>query len=181
MMFLTRLRLGAWSFAVFISALSSFAAAAPTWTVNSLNTIGCSGSQTTFSTTVSGYTGGNEHWRTIVTVAGVRYMDEVTGPIDNGPYTWALYPSTSGGPTPGAWPMPDNSPVTVDFMFIDGLGGPTVFHRRVELSQCNGGTMISNSVLYPTVAVPTLDRAGLAVMSLLLAGLAFFVLRRRTT
>jgi len=120
-----------------------------TWTVDSLNTIGCNQSKTTFSTTVSGYTGGNERFRTIVDQAGLRYMDEDAGKpsIGNGSYPWRLYARSSGGPTTGTWPLAENTPVTVHFMFIAGPGGATVFDREIVLSQCNGGTITSDQVL----------------------------------
>jgi hypothetical protein len=180
-MFLTRSSFVAYLFAVTLAAISSAAVAAPTWSVDSLNTIGCSGSATSFSTTLSGYTGGNEHWRTIVTAAGVRYMDEDAGQVaSDGPWNWSLYSNTSGGPAPGTWPLPSNTPITVDFMLIAGAGGQPVFHRQVVLSQCNGGTIVGNIVL-TLASVPTLDRTGLAFMVTLLASVAFVILRRRTT
>jgi len=122
---------------------------AATWTVDSLNSIGCNQSKTTFSTTVSGYTGGNERFRTIVDQAGLRYMDEDVGQpsIGNGSYPWRLYARSSGGPTTGTWPLAENTPITVHFMFIAGPGGATVFDRQVVLSQCNGGTITSDQVL----------------------------------
>src|SRR2546426_11443946 len=57
-----------------LSAGSAFAT--PTWTVNSLNTIGCAAGATGFTTTVAGYTGGPERYRTQAGSGGLRYMGE---------------------------------------------------------------------------------------------------------
>jgi hypothetical protein len=121
-------------------------AAGPTWTVDSLNTIGCDSGNISFTTTVSGYTGGTERFRTIVEAGGLIYMDEDAGqPGSNGTYGWHLYASSSGGPTTGTWPLPPDTPITVHFRFIDGVGGPTVFETIVTLTKCNGGTIYSGS------------------------------------
>jgi hypothetical protein len=123
------------------------ASAAPTWVVNSLNTIGCASNATGFSTTVAGYAGGAERFRTQVDSGGLRYMDEDAGPIGNGAFGWHLYSSNSGGPTTGAWPIPAGQPITVNFMFINGAGGPIVYWRQVTLSQCNAGSIVSDVVI----------------------------------
>ena len=170
--------------AAFVLSMSfaAAAAAAPVWTINSLDTIGCATNITHFSTTVSGASGtGPEHFRTIVDAAGLRYMDEDAGiPSTNGAYGWNLYTSSSGGPTTASWPIPPATPITVNFEFINGAGGPVIFQRQVTLSRCDGGTIIGDVVLIPNTAVPTLGEwgmAGLAMLLLLAGGLA---LRRRT-
>src|SRR5437899_5525343 len=127
-----------------LSAGSAFAT--PTWTVNSLNTIGCAANATGFTTTVAGYTGGPERFRTQVDSGGLRYMDEDAGTLVNGTFSWHLYTSSSGGPTSGTWPIPAGQPITVNFMFISGAGGPIVFWRQVVLSKCDGGTIVSDQV-----------------------------------
>ena len=121
--------------------------AVPTWTVNTLNSIGCTAFATNFSTTVAGVTGGGERFRTQVDSGGVRYMDEDAGvAASNGGYSWSLYAATSGGPVSGAFPIPAGQPITVNFMFINGAGGPIVFWRQVVLSKCDGGTIVSDQV-----------------------------------
>jgi hypothetical protein len=170
--------------AAFVLSMSfaAAAAAAPVWTVNSLNAIGCASNVTSFSTTVSGASGvGPERFRTIVDAAGLRYMDEDAGiPATNGAYGWNLYTSSSGGPTTASWPIPPATPITVNFEFINGVGGPVIFQRQVTLSRCDGGTIIGDVVLIPSTIIPTLGEwtmAGL-VMTLMLAG--GMALRRRS-
>jgi hypothetical protein len=163
-------------------SFAASAAAAPVWTINSLNTIGCASSATNFSTTVSGASGtGPERFRTIVDAAGLRYMDEDAGiPSTNGAYSWSLYTSSSGGPTTASWPIPPATPITVNFEFINGVGGPVIFQRQVTLSRCDGGTIIGDVVLIPGAIIPTLGEwamAGLATLLMLAGGMA---LRRRT-
>jgi hypothetical protein len=133
---------------VMLCLFAGSALAVPTWTVNSLNSIGCAASTTNFSTTVASYTGGIERFRTQVDSGGLRYMDEDAGVpgLGNGSYAWALYASATGGPTSGTWPIPAGQPVTVNFMFINGAGGPIVYWRQIVLSRCDGGTIVSDQV-----------------------------------
>ena len=75
-------------------------------------------------------------------------MDEDAGqPGGDGTYGWSLYNSSSGGPTTATFPLPPGTPITVNFMLIDGIGGPVVFHRQIVISQCDGGTIISDQIL----------------------------------
>jgi hypothetical protein len=129
-------------------ALLSFAASSPTsaanglsWTVVSLNAIGCNSGAINFTTVLAGYTGGPERFRTIVDAGGLRYMDEDAGTPGggNGNYGWSLYTSNSGGPITGTFPIPPDTPIRVHFMLIDGVGGPAVFENVVYISRCNGG------------------------------------------
>ena len=171
---------------LFFGLLSAATAmAAPIWTVDSLDAIGCNEHDIHFSTTVSGYTGGNERFRTTVDQTGVRFMDEDAGVpgSGNGAYGWQLYYSNSGGPAAGTWPLAQNTPITVHFMFINGPGGATVFDRQVVLSQCNGGSIISNQVLVGGAsAVPTMNEWGMIIfMALAGLGSAFYLRKRRQT
>jgi hypothetical protein len=160
-------------------SFAAAAAAAPVWTINSLDTIGCASGVTGFTTTITGVSGA-EYWRTIVDAGGLRYMDEVVGPASNSVQPWHLYTSNSGGPTTASWPIPAATPITVNFEFINGLGGPVVFQRQVTLTRCDGGTILSDIVLIPNTIIPTLGEwamAGLAMLLMLAGGLA---LRRRS-
>jgi hypothetical protein len=156
------------------------ALSAATWTIDSLNSIGCNQNNITFSTTLSGYTGGNERFRTTVDQAGLRYMDEDPGEpsIGNGSYPWRLYARSSGGPTTGTWPLAQDTPITVHFMLIAGPGGPPVFDRQVVLSQCNGGTITSDQVLI-NEAIPTLNEWGMIVFMICAGFGAVCYLRRQ--
>ena len=168
---------------VLLMSVAAVAGAAPVWTVNSLNTIGCDSNTTNFATTVTGASGVvPERFRTIVDAGGLRYMDEDAGiPATNGPYSWSLYTSSSGGPTTAAWPIPPNIPITVDFDFISGVGGPIIFSRRITLSQCNGGTITGDVVLIGGAAagIPTLGEWSLLALGLLVMMAGGVVLRRR--
>ena len=118
------------------------------WDVIQMNQVGCANGATQFTTEVSGYSGGPERFRTIVDANGLRYMDEDAGqPGGNGTYGWSLYTSSSGGPISASFPLPAGIPFTVDFRFISGPGGPTVFLRRLVISQCNGGVILSEVVI----------------------------------
>lgn len=130
------------------------------WTVISLDSIGCESGETSFTTVVSGYQGGTERFRTIVDAGGNRYMDEdADTPGSNGTYGWSLYDDNSGGPVTASFPLPPDTPVTVHFQFIDGVGGDVVFHRRITLSQCNGGSIVGDELVLDW-AVQSLDSIG---------------------
>lgn len=157
---------------------------AATWTVNSLDSIGCNESDIHFSTTLSGYTGGNERFRTIVDQAGLRYMDEDAGQPSsgNGSYPWILFADSTGGPTTGTWPLAPNTPITVNFTLIAGPSGATVFDRQIVLSQCNGGTITSDQILIgggAAAAVPTLNEWGMIIFMVLLGVGSVYYLRRQ--
>lgn len=136
-----------WALFVTFCLSAGSALAVPTWTVNSLNSIGCAAFNTNFTTTIAGFSGGSERFRTQVDSGGLRYMDEDAGTVSgNGIQSWSLYASTSGGPTSGTWPIPAGQPITVNFMFINGAGGPIVYWRQVVLSKCDGGQIVSDQV-----------------------------------
>jgi hypothetical protein len=133
--------------ALLFSTVSVTNAAGPSWTVVSLNTTGCNAGNIGFTTRVSGITSfpTTLHFRTIVDAGGIRYMDEDAGtPGANGDYGWHLYYSNSGGPATNAWPIPNDTPITVQFLLINGAGGPTVTSQVITLSKCNGGTIVAN-------------------------------------
>ncbi len=123
-------------------------AANVSWTVTSLNSIGCNSSNIGFTTDVSGITSfpTTLHFLTTVDAGGIRYMDEDAGtPGTDGNYSWHLYYSNSGGPATNAWPITPNTLITVHFDLIKGPGGPVVFSDTVVLSKCNGGSIVSQS------------------------------------
>lgn len=159
---------------VALAGLFASPANAQTWSIVSLDTIGCGSGETNFTTNVSGASGsGPERFRTIVrTGSGDIYMNEDAGvPASNGNYAWSLYGSSSGGPVTNAFPLPGATPIYVDFQSISGVAGPVIFHREVTLSRCDGGTIIGDRPLVvpstSTVAVPTLGTLGLALLALL--------------
>ncbi len=134
--------------ALLFSTVTVTHAAGPSWTVVSLNTTGCNSGNIGFTTQVSGITSfpTTLHFRTIVDAGGIRYMDEDAGtPGSNGTYGWHLYFSNSGGPATNAWPIPNDTPITVQFLLINGSGGPTVTSTVVTLSKCNGGTLLASA------------------------------------
>ena len=97
-----------------------------------------------FTTVLSGVAGfpTTLRFRTVVDAGGIRYMDEDAGtPGSNGLYGWSLYFSTSGGPATNAWPLPNDTPIVVQFLLINGVDGPTVARSETRLSRCNGGTI----------------------------------------
>lgn len=155
-----------------------------TWSVVSLDTTGCNNFEIGFTMELAGYSGGPERFRTIVDAAGDRYMDEDAGvPGSNGQYGWHLYNSSTGGPVTASFPLPPNTPITVYFGLINGPLGPWVFERRVVLSQCNGGTIVSDDVLVTglALAIPTLSKVGVGLFAAVLALGAAWALRRRRT
>lgn len=130
------------------------------WAVQSLDTIGCEADETSFTTLVSGYVGGVERFRTTVDAGGHRYMDEDAGsPSGDGEFEWGLYDASSGGPVTAAFPLPPDTPVTVNFQFIHDVGGPVVFHRRITLSQCNGGSIMDDQLVIGWTVI-SLDSIG---------------------
>lgn len=140
-----------------IVATSAFAAG-ESWTVSTVDTIGCGNGATTFSTWVSGIASfpTNLRFHTTVDAGGLRYMDEDAGtPGDNEYYGWGLYDSSTGGPTTAMFPIAPDTPITVVLTLIDGVGGPAVSTTIVYITQCNGGTAtIVNNVPNTATACP---------------------------
>jgi hypothetical protein len=70
--------------------------------------------------------------------------------------------------------------VTVNFMLINGPGGPPVFWRQVVLSQCDGGVIVSDQVILGIGAtpIPTLGELALAVLAIGLAAVGVIFLRK---
>jgi len=120
------------------------------WTVTSLDAVGCNSGYHTgdihFTTELSGVTFPTTlRFRTLVDAGGIRYMDEDAGnPTANDLEPWQLYYDNSGGPATNAWPLPNDTPITVQFMLIDGVGGPTVNNYEIHLTKCNGGTLMDS-------------------------------------
>lgn len=179
------MRIGNWFCSAICSVLLASPAMAQTWSVVSLDAIGCAASTTLFSTTVSGAGGaGPEHWRTIVrTGSGEVYMNEDAGEVEDGNYNWSLYNSSSGGPVTNVFPLPPAIPIIVDFQFINGALGPVVFHREVTLSRCDGGTIVQDRVIVAprpaasAVPVPAIGPYALGLLAFLVGLVP--VLRRR--
>ncbi len=129
-----------------VIAVLPAAAADPTWTVVSTNSIGCDNNDTNFTTLISNIASfpTNLRFRTIVDAGGLRYMDEDAGsPSTNGLYSWSLYDSSSGGPTTATFPIPNDTEIVVQLLLIDGIGGPAVTGTIVTIDRCNGGTVTS--------------------------------------
>jgi|GEM_PF-4058279 len=157
-----KIRTGRLAFAALLSACSTLLAAAPTQasnaaagpartllapsgvpldlTIDSLDAVGCESSDTHLSFTAAGLSG-NEYVRTRVTAGGARYMDQIFGPINNPAQIWYLFDDNSGGTVTAPFPLPPNTPVTVDLEFVGATGTPVLFHRQFVISQCNGGTI----------------------------------------
>jgi len=127
--------------------VSAVFAAGPTWTVVSVDAIDCAGSATQFSMELAGVTDpSSNYWRTIVDAGGNRYMDENAGnpsAADNGPYSWSLYNSSSAGPVTATFPLPNDTPITVQLLLTNGSGGPAVSGAIVTFDKCNGGVVTS--------------------------------------
>ena len=114
------------------------------WHPVSLLSVGCNSQDITFNTDLSNVAfPTNLHFRTLVDAGSIRYMDEDAGnPGSNGLYGWNLYYSSSGGPALNAWPIPPNTPITVQFQLIDGPFGLPVTNYEIHLNRCNGGTIM---------------------------------------
>ncbi len=134
-------------FAVFGS--TAVLADSPSWTLISVDSIGCAASTVDFTMTLTGVTFPTTlRFRTIVDAGGNRYMDEDAGtPASNGSYGWSLYNSDSAGPVTAAFPLPNDTPITVQLLLVDGFGGPTVAGTIVTIDRCNGGSVVSIEVL----------------------------------
>lgn len=170
---------------VLISVLLVFAslqvtvvsAQAVSWTVVSMNTVGCNNGQTQFTTLVENIPAfpTTLRFRTIVDAGGLRYMDEDAGnPGSNGLYGWSLYNSSSGGPTTATFPIPPNTPITVTFALIDGVGGPFVTSQTIVITQCNGGVIVVPEVAAETPPCPYPLPAGSVVYSVPAGAPAFW-------
>ncbi|MBN8639347.1 MAG: hypothetical protein J0M07_28775 [Anaerolineae bacterium] len=133
---------------------SAVLAAAPTWSLVSVDAIGCAVNGTQFTLELAGVTDPSPYyWRTIVDAGGNRYMDENAGNpggTDNGSYSWSLYNSSSAGPVTAVFPLPNDTPITVQLLLTDGLGGPAVSGAVVTFDKCNGGSVTSIVPIQPT-------------------------------
>lgn len=137
--------------------VAAVSAQTESWTVVSLNSVGCANAATNFTTQVSGIMSfpTTLRFRTIVDAGGLRYMDEDAGtPGSNGLYNWSLYNSNSGGPTTATFPIPPDIPITVTFALIDGMGGPIVTSQTITITQCNGGVIFVPEVIEDPVTPP---------------------------
>jgi len=118
---------------------------AESWEVTSLDGIGCNAHNTDFMTMLSNVTFPTTlRFLTLVDASGTRYMDQDAGvPFEgNGSYVQQLLYDNSGGPAANAWPIPDNTPITVQFQLINGAGGPPVTDYMIHLTKCNDGTFM---------------------------------------
>jgi hypothetical protein len=116
------------------------------WVPVSLDTTGCNDGDTGFTMLLNNVTFPNNYWMlTWVDVNGVRYMDEhfQSWFISNGTYTWGLYDVNTGGSATGVWPLPPNTPIHINFIITDGQFGPTVSRYTAHMTQCNGGTILT--------------------------------------
>jgi len=118
------------------------------WTVTSLDSIGCNNGDPEFTMNLSGVTWPNNlGMRTLVDAGGTRYMDETFAMHQdwvNGPHTWGLYYDNSGGTaaTTNPWPIPNNTPIVVEFQLTDGVDGAPVYISVAAITKCNGGTLM---------------------------------------
>jgi hypothetical protein len=119
-------------------------AAGATWGPVSLDATGCNVGAIRFTNLLSGVTFPTTlRFRTLVDAGGIRYMDEDAGtPGSVGNYVWSLYFANNGGPAQNAWPIPNDTPIVVQFLLIDGVEGPIVTRTETRLSKCNGGTIL---------------------------------------
>jgi len=108
----------------------------PTWTINSLQEVGCDSGEIIWSVTFSGATG--LAVETLATANDVLYMNEEFI-FDEGDVTttWRLYDNNSGGPIQGVWPLPQNTPISVQFSLKDDIDGTVVFTTSTEVERCN--------------------------------------------
>ena len=133
--------------ALLFSTTSITYAAGESWTVVSLNATGCASGNIQFTMLLSGVTFPTTlRFRTLADAGGLRYMDEDAGsPMANGSRGWGLYNNGTGGPITGTWPIPNDTPITVQFLLVNGVGGPTVTSQVITLSKCNGGTILASA------------------------------------
>jgi len=151
----------------------------PSWTLISVDGIGCNNSDTRFSMELAGITDPSTlYWRTIVDAGGNRYMDEDAGTpnsSDNGSYGWSLYNSDSAGPVTANFPLPADTPYTVQLLLVDPASGSAVSGTIVTISKCNGGTVTSIEVLQaPSASCPNPLPTSAVVRNLPLGAPAFY-------
>ncbi|MDR2709865.1 MAG: hypothetical protein LBB65_00735 [Burkholderiales bacterium] len=126
--------------AAFFIAVSAYA---QTWTVISLDTIGCYGSGTGFTVNFSGVSVGTWYFDTTVDAAGERYMDEYFIDNNDNLRDWHLYDANDRGLQTQNFPLPAGTPITVTLTLRDATETP-VYRTVVELSQCDGGAITGN-------------------------------------
>jgi hypothetical protein len=139
----------------------------PTWTINSLQEFGCNSGELIWSVTFSGATG--LAVETLATANDVLYMNEEFI-FDDGDVTitWRLYDNNSGGPVEGIWPLPQNTPISVQFSLKDEIDGTVVFTTSTEVLRRN------------PPAIPATNSWGLLIGILSLGLIGGLWLRRST-
>ncbi len=160
-----------------VAFASSVGAAGESWIVQSVDTIGCDDFDINLTTFVSGITTfpTNLRWRTIVDAGGLRYMDEDAGnPNNDGVTYFSIYTASTGGPTTAAFPIPDDTPITIRLSLIDGVGGPDVTLVTVSIDKCNGGTAVINNAVGVSSSCPYPLPSGSVVYGIPAGAPAFF-------
>lgn len=90
---------------------------------------------------------------TVVDAGGLRYMNEqftFEGMIISHDQNWGLFDNDDGGtfsPRTGTWPIPNNTPLTINFFLRDAFDGAILYQRDVTISQCNGGEVTDNEIV----------------------------------
>lgn len=162
----------------------------PSWAVVDVISTGCNSGDFGFDTVFFNVTS-PAFAHTTADAGGDRYMNEqfdyiasFGGHTDARPDDWFLFDLDDGGasgPTTGTWPIPDDTPVTVNFMIRDAFDGTLQFQRRVVVDGCNTGNIVSNVVVNvggPSQPIPTMGRIGLAITAAVLLLLGGLALRR---
>ena len=131
---------------VFSTPSTSNAAGESVSFVNMLS-IGCAGSATGFKWHATAPGHYNVH--TVVDAGGLRYMNEnVPGLIGNVDWPWHIYASTSGGPTTGSFPIPNDTPISIRLEMTNSPGGTPLAGIIITLSKCNGGSVVSVTSIF---------------------------------
>lgn len=118
---------------------------AQTFKVQSVNTTGCTSGAFSFIVERAGLDGSPYTVHTTVTVGGQIYMNESASISINGQSGWTLFNNFTYGAVsnPGAWPIPQNTQVRIDFKLERPVG--TVLHAwTTVVSSCNVGNIQYN-------------------------------------
>lgn len=141
-------------------ASSASAVATPSFDVVSIDGTGCASSAMAFTMVSENFDGVNPYTiHTKVSAGGLVYMNEGLELTVNETRAWTLYSSFSYAavPNPGTFPLPEDTPVYVDFV-VEQPKGTVLNTRRLVFESCNSGTVEhSGRDRCPTVDADTLN------------------------
>jgi hypothetical protein len=122
-------------------------AAAESFKVLSVDTLGCNSGDFHMTVKRANLDGGTYTVRTLATAGGLAYMNESASISVNGQSGWSLFNNFTYGPVPnqGTWPIPSDTQLRMDFSLERPVG--TILYRwSLVVDGCNTGNILYNAL-----------------------------------